>query len=398
MLFPLYHVKAHEPTESDFTTREMGSYKEHLNATSTFSTLLTHLKSEGAENKLTSPVTLVLSNLSNMLQLKALELLFFWFCLLTVSGITPGHMDTNGSGDVRVVVKEGSDAILPCSLSTKENAEEKLFDWKKDGRKEIFFYDGGLHYNNGRIGQDQQFKGRVSHFQDELKYGNASIIIRNTKVTDRGDYTCDFPRLQPRQIFNIQLVVDLTFRNRLNEITGAAAEPSITIVDVTEFGVLLQCEVRGAFPKPTVEWQDSAGNKLPAEEPQVSEREGHFYITLQTTVTKTKTNQFHCVVQQDDIGHMISNNITLPEKLFEDTYSKGVVAGLFGGFSLGALTVGAVLVLLVATKIITVLCNKGAAKQKNRKKNKRVEESNLQAPLGSCVQENGFCRAHSEEV
>ncbi|XP_038552487.1 butyrophilin subfamily 3 member A2-like isoform X8 [Micropterus salmoides] len=386
MLFPLYHVKAHEPTESDFTTREMGSYKEHLNATSTFSTLLTHLKSEGAENKLTSPVTLVLSNLSNMLQLKALELLFFWFCLLTVSGITPGHMDTNGSGDVRVVVKEGSDAILPCSLSTKENAEEKLFDWKKDGRKEIFFYDGGLHYNNGRIGQDQQFKGRVSHFQDELKYGNASIIIRNTKVTDRGDYTCDFPRLQPRQIFNIQLVV------------GAAAEPSITIVDVTEFGVLLQCEVRGAFPKPTVEWQDSAGNKLPAEEPQVSEREGHFYITLQTTVTKTKTNQFHCVVQQDDIGHMISNNITLPEKLFEDTYSKGVVAGLFGGFSLGALTVGAVLVLLVATKIITVLCNKGAAKQKNRKKNKRVEESNLQAPLGSRPQENGFCRAHSEEV
>ncbi|XP_038552564.1 butyrophilin subfamily 1 member A1-like [Micropterus salmoides] len=197
MLFPLYHVKAHEPTESDFTTREMGSYKEHLNATSTFSTLLT------------SPVTLFLSNLSNMLQLKALELLFSWFCLLTVSGITPGHMDTNGSGDVRVVVKEGSDAILPCSLSTKENAEEKLFDWKKDGPKEIFFYDAGIHYNNGRPGQDQQFKGRVSHFQDELKYGIASIIIRNTKVTDRGDYTCDFQLLQPRQIFNIQLLVDM---------------------------------------------------------------------------------------------------------------------------------------------------------------------------------------------
>ncbi|XP_045931522.1 butyrophilin-like protein 10 isoform X3 [Micropterus dolomieu] len=333
-----------------------------------------------------------------MLQLKALELLFFWFCLLTVSGITPGHMDTNGSGDVRVVVKEGSDAILPCSLSTKENVEFEVFDWKKDGPKEVFFYDGGLHYNNGRPGQDQQFKGRVSHFQEELKYGNASIIIRNTKVTDRGDYTCDFPHLQPRQIFNIQLLVDLTFRNRLNEITGAAAEPSITIVDVTEFGVLLHCDVRGAFPKPTVEWQDGAGNKLTAEETQVSERGGHFYITLQTTVTKTKTNHFHCVVQQDDIGHIISSNITLPEKLFEDTYSKGVVAGLFGGFSSGALTVGAVLVLLVATKIITVLCNKGAAKQKNRKKNKREEESNLQAPLGSCAQENGFCRAHSEEV
>ncbi|XP_045898877.1 V-set domain-containing T-cell activation inhibitor 1-like [Micropterus dolomieu] len=111
-----------------------------------------------------------------------------------------------GSGD-RVVVEEGSDAILPCSLSNKENAESELFDWKKDGQKEVFFYDGGIHYNNGRIGQDEQFKGRVSHFQDELKYGNASIIIRNTKVTDRGDYTCIFPHLQPRQIFNIELLV-----------------------------------------------------------------------------------------------------------------------------------------------------------------------------------------------
>ncbi|XP_045931529.1 butyrophilin subfamily 3 member A2-like, partial [Micropterus dolomieu] len=234
----------------------------------------------------------------------ARELLVFSFSLLTLSEITRGLL--NGSGVVRVVVKEGSDAILPCSLSTKENAESKLFDWKKDGGKEVFFYDAGLHYNNGRPGQDQQFKGRVSHFQDELKYGNASIIIRKTKVTDRGDYTCDFPRLQPRQILKIQLFV------------GAAAEPSITIVNITEFGVLLQCEVRGASPKPTVEWQDGAGNKLPAEEPQVSERGGSFYITLQTTVKKT----VYCVVEQEDIGRTISTNITVPEKLFEDTYSR----------------------------------------------------------------------------
>ncbi|XP_038552491.1 butyrophilin-like protein 10 isoform X2 [Micropterus salmoides] len=299
----------------------------------------------------------------------ARQLLFFCFCLLTLCRKTLGL--PVGSGDVRVVVKEGRDAILPCSLSTKENVESEVFDWKKDGQKEIFFYDGGIHYNNGRPGQDHQFKGRVSHFQDELKYGNTSIIIRNTKVTDSGNYSCDFPLLQPRQIFHIQLLV------------GAAAEPSITIVDITEFGVLLQCEVRGAFPKPTVEWQDRAGNKLPAEEPQVSEREGHFYITLQTTVTKTETNQFHCVVQQDDIGHIISSNITLPEKLFEDTCSRGDVTGWFGGMVLGAVILAAVLVLLVATKIITVRCNKGAAKQKNGKKNKRGEESNLQAPPGS---------------
>ncbi|XP_038552546.1 butyrophilin subfamily 3 member A2-like isoform X3 [Micropterus salmoides] len=211
-------------------------------------------------------------------------------CLLTRSGAT--FADEHGSGVVRVVVEEGSDAILPCSLSNKENAEEKLFDWKKDGQKEVFFYDGGIHYNNGRPGQDRQFKGRISHFQDELKYGNASIIISKTKMTDSGNYTCDFPRLQPRRIFNIQFVVAV-----------AAQKPSVTAIDQTEDGVLLQCEVRGASPKPTVEWQDSAGNILPAEEPQVSERGGSYDIILQTTVNTT--DRFTCVVTQDEISHQI---------------------------------------------------------------------------------------------
>jgi len=105
-----------------------------------------------------------------------------------------------------VVVKEDSDVVLPCSLSTQENLVDKLFDWRKDGqkKKEVFMYDAGDHSNNG---QDKQFKGRVSHFADQLKNGNASIKIRNTQISDSGIYTCDFPRLRPPQTFHIKLVV-----------------------------------------------------------------------------------------------------------------------------------------------------------------------------------------------
>lgn len=102
-------------------------------------------------------------------------------------------------------VEEGSDAILPCSLITMENLVSKLFDWKKDDQTDVFLYDGGIHYNNGRSGQDEQFQGRVSHFEEELKKGNASIIIRNTKVADSGNYTCVFPRLW--KTFHIWLFV-----------------------------------------------------------------------------------------------------------------------------------------------------------------------------------------------
>uniref|UniRef100_A0A3P9D2L4 Ig-like domain-containing protein n=1 Tax=Maylandia zebra TaxID=106582 RepID=A0A3P9D2L4_9CICH len=102
--------------------------------------------------------------------------------------------------------------ILPCSLSSQESLVRTRFDWRKNDDREVFVYDAGLHYNNGLRGQDEHFRGRVSHFSDQLKFGNASIIIRNTTVADSGGYTCDFPFHQPdRETFNVTLVVGESF-------------------------------------------------------------------------------------------------------------------------------------------------------------------------------------------
>ncbi|XP_073324021.1 butyrophilin-like protein 1 [Pagrus major] len=220
-------------------------------------------------------------------------------CLLSCSG------ETSAAGDgVKVVVKEDDDAVLPCSLSTKEDITAKLFDWKKDGQKEVFFYDSGSHYNNGRPGQDEQFTGRVSHFQDQLKNGDASIKIIKTKMADSGTYSCDFPRLQPRQTFYIELVVDQVLRDRTGEnIPGAAPEPNIKTLDQTKDRALLQCEAHGD-PLPTVEWKDSDNNTLNADSPQISERGGRSYITVKTTVTKT--DRYRCVATQKENSHQIS--------------------------------------------------------------------------------------------
>ncbi|XP_049428396.1 butyrophilin subfamily 2 member A1-like [Epinephelus fuscoguttatus] len=315
------------------------------------------------------------------LRVKALELPFLSLCLLAVAGIIPAH----GSGDVTVVVKEGSDAVLPCSLSTKESISAKLFDWRKaaqkDGKKkEVFYYDAGIHYNNGRPGQSEQFKGRVFHFPGELKHGNASIIIRNTTVTDSGNYTCDFPRLQPRQTFHIELVVEPILKDRSGENPAATPKPSIRTLNAT-VGVLLQCEVRSASPEPHLQWQDSAGNKLPAEEPQVSEREGCYYITLNANVTKS--DRYHCVVTQEEISHQTHEEtfVFIRETVCEDSSCKVAAGWLFGGLVLGAVTVVALQALLVATKSITVNCNRGSRLKENRSSNQRN---------GSCTDSSEF--------
>ena len=83
--------------------------------------------------------------------------------------------------------------------------------------------------------------------------------------------------------------------------TGAAPRPHVRILDQTKGGMLLQCEVQGAFSKPELHWEDGAGNKLPAEEPQETERGGLYDIILQTTVTKTDI--YRCNATQKEINH-----------------------------------------------------------------------------------------------
>ncbi|XP_035857813.1 uncharacterized protein LOC118495230 isoform X2 [Sander lucioperca] len=87
------------------------------------------------------------------------------------------------------------------------------------------------------------------------------------------------------------------------QLNRAAPEPSVKILNLTNNSVLLQCEVQDASPDLKVELQDSAGNTLPAEEPQVSERGDRYYITLQTTVFKT--DNFSCVVTQEETNQQI---------------------------------------------------------------------------------------------
>ena len=86
-------------------------------------------------------------------------------------------------------------------------------------------------------------------------------------------------------------------------LTGAAPEPYIKILDVTNHWALLQCEAHGD-PLPTVEWKDSDDKTLNADTPQISDRGGRSYITVRITVTKT--DNYSCVATQEKFSHQIA--------------------------------------------------------------------------------------------
>uniref|UniRef100_A0A672G921 Ig-like domain-containing protein n=1 Tax=Salarias fasciatus TaxID=181472 RepID=A0A672G921_SALFA len=94
---------------------------------------------------------------------------------------------------IRLSVKEGSDVVLPCSLSNTD--------------LEVFLYARGSSYGDGLPGQDDHFKDRVFHFPEQLAVGNASIVIRKTQVTDSGNYTCYFPFHEPQRRAQYELIV-----------------------------------------------------------------------------------------------------------------------------------------------------------------------------------------------
>ncbi|XP_029948699.1 V-set domain-containing T-cell activation inhibitor 1-like isoform X2 [Salarias fasciatus] len=244
---------------------------------------------------------------------------------------------SSGLEVTKVVVPEGSDAVLNCSFTSETHLRLQTFDWKRHD-KEVFFYDQGKHYNNGLSGQDPQFKGRVSHFNDQLEYGNASILIKNTQVNDSGTYSCVFPHLKEEKVY-IQLVVH------------AVSKVHTEILDATNAGVLLRCEVQGAFPKPNVTWEDDGGNPVTASEPQISSRGGRYDVFITAHVTKTATNNFCCVVRQEEILHEFKEKLYVPGKMFQvcEDNSSSNVTGMSTGVWIGIL-IG---VLIVLVTIVT---------------------------------------------
>ncbi|XP_035858123.1 uncharacterized protein LOC116052810 [Sander lucioperca] len=185
--------------------------------------------------------------------------------------------------------------------------------------------------------------------------GGSYYITLITTVTKTDNYSC---------VVTQEEISHQTHAETFVLISGASPEPYIRTLKATAGWDLLQCEVRRAAPKPKVEWQDSAGNTLPAEETWTSERGGSYY-TLITTVTKT--DNYSCVVTQEEISHQTQSEtfVHISGKVCEDSSGKVAIGWMIVALVLGVLIVVAVavLVLLVLTKIITIRCNRGSRQQ-----------------------------------
>ncbi|KAM8880663.1 uncharacterized protein ACB058_001055 [Synchiropus picturatus] len=126
-----------------------------------------------------------------------------------------------------------SNQILPCSFPS---GDDLLVHWYKERK--------GLAVHPYYHGQDQldhqmdQFRGRTSLFHEQLSRGNASLLLKEVQVSDRGRYTCYTSNSRGQQESSVNLEV----------------EAPVTKVSIVQEGDTITCSSEGIYPQPQVTW------------------------------------------------------------------------------------------------------------------------------------------------
>uniref|UniRef100_A0AAY5ECR5 Ig-like domain-containing protein n=1 Tax=Electrophorus electricus TaxID=8005 RepID=A0AAY5ECR5_ELEEL len=193
-------------------------------------------------------------------------------------------LHTEKGPDVPVVAAPGSDIILPCSIKPKASEQSHVsavdmeVKWSRTDLNSavVHHYMDKIDKNED---QDPSYRGRTALFKEELQYGNTSLLLKNVKVSDGGQYTCQ---------------VDSAHQKDHVSIGGA---PEITVLGTDSGGVLLQCDSKGWWPVPELQWLDSEGAEVRAGVTESCEDGEGFYVRRSLTAHSSDTNTYICRVK-----------------------------------------------------------------------------------------------------
>ncbi|KAG7502050.1 V-set domain-containing T-cell activation inhibitor 1 [Solea senegalensis] len=128
----------------------------------------------------------------------------------------------------------GEDQLLSCYLPIPTVSQVSV-SWEKSGIIGFVYQhtNGAASFKN----QNPQFKGRTELFPNDLVTGNASLMLRNVRLSDEGEYYCTISSSQGGGRITISLR------------TAAYTAPTFTLTNN-----VLAAEASRWFPEPNVTW------------------------------------------------------------------------------------------------------------------------------------------------
>uniref|UniRef100_A0A3P9NF48 Ig-like domain-containing protein n=1 Tax=Poecilia reticulata TaxID=8081 RepID=A0A3P9NF48_POERE len=194
----------------------------------------------------------------------------------------------------------GDDVVLPCHLGVSVNPDELVLEWGRldlNPRFVFMWFEGSENVNE----KNMEFKGRTSLFTDRLRDGDVSLRLTGVKHSDNGRFRCYNPKEMK------EYYVDL--------LVGSASSPGVSLsgLDVSSSGVMLDCSAAGWYPEPEMFWLDGDGNIMSAGPAEKStDPDGVYTVSSRVTVEKRNNNNFTCRVQQRDVNQSRETHIHVP--------------------------------------------------------------------------------------
>uniref|UniRef100_A0A3B3X002 Uncharacterized protein n=1 Tax=Poecilia mexicana TaxID=48701 RepID=A0A3B3X002_9TELE len=157
-----------------------------------------------------------------------------------------------------VSVQRGHTAILPCWLTSSQNAEDMEVRWYQGSDEydtpALLYKEKAFDYSS----QKASFAGRVSFGLKEetsggLQAGDVSLKLEKATIEDIGTYTCYVSSSVAYSSASVSLTVTETGRS-----------PLLSAVMKDDNKVNLSCQSDGWYPKPELSWSDNKTALTPA--------------------------------------------------------------------------------------------------------------------------------------
>ncbi|XP_040106318.1 butyrophilin-like protein 1 isoform X1 [Oryx dammah] len=203
-----------------------------------------------------------------------------------------------------IKVSLGTDATLPCQLSPEQSAAHMQIRWYRTQLSPAV-----LTYQNGQEQDGEQmleYRGRTELVEDSIGRGAVALLIQHVRASDDGQYWCHFNDGH----ISREAVVEL-------HVIGLGSAPHVRMMGPEDHGIQVLCSSGGWFPKPRVQWRDTAGEKLlPLSESQTQDGDGLFHVEASLVVTDSSLGNVTCSIQNPVSGQEKASAIFLPEPFF----------------------------------------------------------------------------------
>ncbi|CAL9690679.1 unnamed protein product [Knipowitschia caucasica] len=231
-----------------------------------------------------------------------LILLFALIIIIILAFTFTGRLSSVLSFDESPVANLGENHLLSCFLTSDPAPalSRTTVTWTKRGVSGVVF-----RFQNGAVtlqNQSPQFKGRAALSRDELRTGNASLLLSAVRSQDRGHYTCIVSSSTGGGAVTVELR------------TGAFSAPSFTLSKKN-----LTAVAERWFPEPRVTWTDLSDTVLTGTTSLRSTGAGVY--RLETTLTSINSSSTFILKIENDLKISVSQaTIEFPFGVTQQTY------------------------------------------------------------------------------